>query len=243
MVALLGYKKNFQPFTLVKTVKVLSTMNHSHSNALRAFIASAALLGPLAVGPAFSQTSPAMTGFAITNTTNVGGRSFAWQANYTFNQTFKAQETGYPVELAVNGGNNQNPMSFRLVITASGQTIFDKAYSGLRQRSSDWATSFPISGTSRAIRAGETVVLSLTPSQQLGVEPIQIDNPNWPRFNLPGYGPIALRFYVKLAQATFTVNAPANGSLAWQDGTTCDRGKSCSKTVNVGAPLNFTVMP
>jgi hypothetical protein len=228
IVALLGYKKNFQPFTLVKTAKVLSTMNHSHSNALRAFIASAALLGPLAVGPAFSQTSPAMTGFAITNTTNVGGRSFAWQANYTFNQTFKAQETGYPVELAVNGGNNQNPMSFRLVITASGQTIFDKAYSGLRQRSSDWATSFPISGTSRAIRAGETVVLSLTPSQQLGVEPIQIDNPNWP---------------VKLAQATFTVNAPANGSLAWQDGTTCDRGTSCSKTVNVGAPLNFTVMP
>ena len=127
-----------------------------------------------------------------------GGVSFGWAANYTFNQSFIAQESGYLEELAVYGGNNQNPMAFKLTITASGETIFVKDYSGLKQRTSDWATSFPITGASRPIRAGETVVLSLTPSQQLGVEPIRVDNPNWPRFNLQGYGPIALRFYVKL---------------------------------------------
>jgi uncharacterized repeat protein (TIGR03803 family) len=162
--------------------------------------------------------SVSQTPFAITNTSNVGGSFYAWPKDYSFKQVFKAQETGYPVELAVNGGNNQNPMSFRLVISASDEEIFVKDYTGLTQRSSDWATSFPISGLTRPIKAGETVELSLTPSQSLGVEPLLIDNANWPRYPLPGYGDIALRFYVKLAELPASVNL-AGGRIISDSGS------------------------
>jgi uncharacterized repeat protein (TIGR03803 family) len=162
--------------------------------------------------------SVSQTPFAITNTSNVGGSFYLWPKDYSFKQVFKAQETGYPVELAVNGGNNQNPMSFRLVISASDEEIFVKDYTGLTQRSSDWATSFPISGLTRPIKAGETVELSLTPSQSLGVEPLLIDNANWPRYPLPGYGDIALRFYVKLAELPASVNL-AGGRIISDSGS------------------------
>ncbi|MBF0547994.1 MAG: hypothetical protein HQM08_26390 [Candidatus Riflebacteria bacterium] len=93
-------------------------------------------------------------------------------------------------------GNNQNPYGMKMTLSVGAEKLFENNFSGLKQRSSDWATVYPISGISRVLKAGEVVTLTMVPTQGVGMEPILQDNPDWPRSELKGYGKVALRFFV-----------------------------------------------
>lgn len=188
-----------------------------------------------------SMAASADTGFIVKNTQSASGKSYGWPANYTFTQQFTAAEGGSPTELAVNMGNNQNPYSMHVTVDAGGQRVYDNNFTGLKQRSSDWATSFPMSGVSRPIRKGEVVKISLTPNTLVGMEPIFVDNPAWPRAELKGYGQVALRFYLKTAQARVTITAPTLGAVAWSEGMSC--GAACAFDANVGTSVTLHAKP
>src|SRR5579862_6117855 len=148
------------------------------------------------------------TGNLANNKNLSSGKSYGWPANYTFTQQFTAQESGVPEELAVNMGNNQNPYGMQVTIDAGGQRIYDNKFTGMKQRSSDWATSFPLSGVRAAIKRGDVVKISMTPDRLVGMEPILVDNAAWPRAELQGYGKVALKFYLRAALAEVKATAP-----------------------------------
>jgi hypothetical protein len=159
----------------------------------------------------WSLAAGADTGFIVKNTQSASGKSYGWPANFTFTQHFIAAEGGTPTELAINMGNNQNPYNMHMAMDVAGRRVYDHHFAGLKQRSSDWATSFPISGMTWTIRKGDVVTISLTPNTMVGMEPVLVDNPAWPRAELKGYGRVALRFYVKTAQARVTITPPGAG--------------------------------
>lgn len=162
--------------------------------------------------------------FLVNNWTQPN-KMFNWAANYTFAQTFTAAETGAISEIAVYAGNNQNPLNLQVTLSSGGTTLFSQAYAGLRQRTNDWALSFPLASPTRMVKKGEVLTLSITPSTSMGMAAVLTDNPAWPRSNLQGYGNVALKFYVKGSRTLLTATAPANGSITGA-GLTC--GTVCS---------------
>ena len=193
------------------------------------------------VAVAASAAAMADTGYLANNKNLSSGKSYGWPAGYEFKQQFTAQENGVPEELAVNMGNNQNPYGMRVAIDVGGQRIYDNTFAGLKQRPSDWATSFPLAGVRGAIRRGDVVTITMKPDQQVGMEPILVDNPAWPRAELRGYGKVALKFYLRAAMADVKATAPVGGAIAWPDGTTC--GTACTAKLNFGSTAVLTAQP
>jgi hypothetical protein len=189
----------------------------------------------------WSLAAGADTGFIVKNTQSASGKSYGWPANFTFTQHFIAAEGGTPTELAINMGNNQNPYNMHMAMDVAGRRVYDHHFAGLKQRSSDWATSFPISGMTWTIRKGDVVTISLTPNTMVGMEPVLVDNPAWPRAELKGYGRVALRFSVKTAQARVTITPPALGAVAWAEGMSC--GAACAFDANLGTIVTLHAKP
>jgi hypothetical protein len=122
-------------------------------------------------------------------------RSWGFAAGATFTQRFRSSTNGVPHQLGVRMGANQDPYSARVQIYRNDQVILDRNYDNLRQRRSDWATIFDISGTSDVIVAGDWVQFSITPNASIGIEPIFTDDPDVPPGDLAGYGSMSARFY------------------------------------------------
>lgn len=123
-------------------------------------------------------------------------RSWALAGGSTFEQRFKAKDSGVPTELGVRMGINQNPYSVQLRILLGDTVILDRNYPGLVQRRSDWATVFDLTGLTTRVPAGAWVTVCLTPDQQIGIEPLFLDDPDVPRGDLPRYGSMNARFYM-----------------------------------------------
>ncbi len=143
-----------------------------------------------------SDTSPPRPVVLATTMEQSSHVSWGFQAGATFEQLFKAAATGRPTELGVRMGNNQNPFSMMLRIYNNDQLLFERNYTGLTQRTSDWAVVFDLGGLNAAVQAGSWVRLSLTPDTLIGIEPIFSQDPNIPQGELPGYGKMAARFYM-----------------------------------------------
>jgi hypothetical protein len=140
-----------------------------------------------------NQPRPVLLCTTMEQSSNV---SWGFQAGSTFEQLFKAADTGTPTELGVRMGNNQNPYSVVLRLYNNNELIFERNYTGLKQRTSDWATVFDLSGLTAVIQAGAWVKISMTPDTLIGIEPIFSQDPNIPQGDLARYGKMAARFYM-----------------------------------------------
>ena len=89
-------------------------------------------------------------------------------AGVTFTQTFLAQSAGVPAELGVRMGRNQTPFNCDLAVAVNGVTVLSHTYTNLKQRSSDWAVVFPLTGLTAHVSAGDTVAFSVRPSIRIG---------------------------------------------------------------------------
>lgn len=125
----------------------------------------------------------------------IGNYSFA--AGSTFTQTFPAKVAGYPTELAVAMGSNQNPYEADVVIKVNEVEVFRHHFTDLKQRTSDWTTVFPLKGISRLVNAGEHVSFSITPDRGTSIAAAKLADPNVPMSRLGNYGDINARFYVR----------------------------------------------
>jgi hypothetical protein len=135
------------------------------------------------------------------------GRSFALQAHAPFTQLFRARATGVPTELGVRMGANQNPYGVRLELAVNGAKVLDRTFTGCRQRTSDWATVFSFPDVTAPIRAGDRIAFTITTDMEIGIEPLFLGDPDYPRGTLKGYGDVTARFYLS---GTSTVQpAPA----------------------------------
>ena len=143
-----------------------------------------------------TDTSPPRSVILATTMDQISNVRWRFPTGVTFEQLFKAAETGVPTELGVRMGNNQNPFSVLLRIYNNDQLIFERDYIGLRQRTSDWAVVFDLKGLNVLVQAGSLVKICLTPDTEIGIEPIFSQNPNIPQSRLPRYGNMAVRFYM-----------------------------------------------
>ena len=144
------------------------------------------------------------TGYIANNYTNphvASGGSYAWPANFSVSIAFNAQESGRPRDLAANMGLNQIPYSVRISIQASGESIFDGTVDGVIQRFSDQASIIgPLNGVRRDIRAGEPVLLTITPLREISMAPSA--HPGFPAVKIGTYPETGLSFYLKSAPLT-----------------------------------------
>ncbi len=124
------------------------------------------------------------------------GATWGFQAGYTFSQRFKALQSGIPSELGIRMGNHENPFSARLRIYIDDRLVFERDYSGLKQRSADLATVFELSGMTAVVQANSWVRVSITPDTLIGIEPVFSEDPDVPLAELPRYGKMAARFYM-----------------------------------------------
>jgi len=152
--------------------------------------------------------SPAPPVYVANNSSMSSGVSYAMS---NFVQNFVVKSNAKINEIGIRMGNNQNPFNVELIAKVNGVVAFDQKYSGCHQRTSDWMTVFPVQ-CDRVFAVGEKVELSVANSTSVGMEPIMVDNADWPRNTLTGYGSVALRFYVMGSAATpapMPVPAPA----------------------------------
>lgn len=143
-----------------------------------------------------SDTSPPRCVVLATTMEQSSNLRWRFPAGVTLEQLFKAAETGEPTELGVRMGNNQNPFAVWLRIYNHDRLIFERDYIGLRQRTTDWAVVFDLTGLNAVVQAGDWIKVCLTPDTEIGIEPIFSQNPAIPQSRLPGYRSMAARFYV-----------------------------------------------
>ncbi|HEV2533276.1 hypothetical protein [Phenylobacterium sp.] len=122
------------------------------------------------------------------------GKSYAFAAGTTFVQAFKVQASGVPNALVVYMGANQNPFAARVQLKRGEEVLFDHAFDQRRQRRSDLGTVFELEGLSARLEEGEWASFEVTPSMEIGIEPLLIDSPDFRKAALSGYGDIVARF-------------------------------------------------
>ena len=149
----------------------------------------------------------------VLSTMDQGHSDFAWELGQTFTQEFTVQASGFPVELGVRMGSNQNPYHARVIIQRDGVVLLDHVFLDKVQRFSDWATVFPLKGINTAFQVGDKIKVSIMPYISTGFAAVLVDNPNWPRADIKGYGKVALKFYVQGAAAPDTSPYPERESL------------------------------
>jgi len=126
-----------------------------------------------------------------------------------FVQDFVVKAAGKCSEIGIRMGNNQNAYNTQLTAKVNGTVVFDQAFTRCHQRTSDWMTVFEVK-CDRVFAVGEKVELTVATNTNVGMEPILVDNADWPRNTLTGYGSVALRFYVQgTASATTPTPIPA----------------------------------
>ena len=172
---------------------------------------------------------------------HASGRTFVTPANHTFTQKFTAKTTGYITEVGVVMGMMHMPWNARVTLDAGGARLLDQNYTGMTQRREDGIAVFPITGMTKLVNAGEVVSFSVTPDIEVQLEPVLVDNTDWPRAELPDYGRVALEFYVLADPAvTITATAPAGGKIAFD---ALDCGAKCTATVRAGIQATLTAVP
>jgi hypothetical protein len=87
----------------------------------------------------------------------------AWAKDLWWEQETVANHEGYISEVGVYMGMNTTPYNATLVIKVNDQQVFAKGYQGLTQRSTDWATVFPVTGTNIRVRHGDSIKLTIAP--------------------------------------------------------------------------------
>ena len=113
----------------------------------------------------------------------------AWDKDLWWAQDTVANHDGYISEIGVYMGLNAVPYAATVVINVNGQKVFAKGYTGLKQRSSDWATVFPVTGTNVHVKHGDTITLSIAPhTLYVTYVPSTKVSPAW---SSPTYGPFA----------------------------------------------------
>lgn len=99
-----------------------------------------------------------------------------------------AVREGYISEIGVYMGLNTIPYEATLVIGVNGHQVFANVYKGLKQRSSDWATVFPVTGSNAHVKHGDTITITIAPYAARHLCPI---DEGQSRLALPAYGPHA----------------------------------------------------
>jgi len=155
---------------------------------------------------AMGMNNPGNPGQAITTFDDrqfASGESFLLSGTYSF--TIVAQQTGFLNQFRFQGGNNQNPFGMHLVITRNGQTILNQTFGGLVQTVNIWWTEMNFA-TSVEVNQGDTLDISMTPDQGIGIEPLFVPVTNFTPGNIPGYGvyPIRIQLNATLAVAPFS---------------------------------------
>lgn len=135
-------------------------------------------------------------------------KSYALAAGSTFTQRFRAKASGTPVNLVIRMGNNQNPYSARVCLTCNDRIIFDGTFQNRVQRTSDWGTVFELDGMQVKVLAGDWLQFAITPDTSIGIEPLFMDDPDFPSGELPNYGQMVARFCLEGSKASAT--DPAN---------------------------------
>jgi hypothetical protein len=131
------------------------------------------------------------------------GESFLLSGTYSF--SIVAQQTGFLNQFRFQGGNNQNPFGMHLVITDNGQTILNQTFGGLVQTVNIWWTELNFT-TTVEIHQGDTLNISMTPDQGIGIEPLFVSVPNFTPGTIAGYGvyPIRIQLNANLSVPPFS---------------------------------------
>jgi len=150
------------------------------------------------------------------------GESYLLTGTYSF--TIVAQQTGFLNQFRFQGGNNQNPFGMHLVITDGAQTILNQSFGGLVQTQGPWWTELNFV-TTVEIHQGDTLSVSMTPDQGIGIEPLFVPVPNFStNTNVPGYGvfPIRVQLNANLSVPPFSpqIIITKQGFLMIKDFTT-----------------------
>ena len=170
--------------------------------------------------------NPGSPGQAITTFDDLqfsSGESFELTGTYSF--SIVAQQTGFLNQFRFQGGNNQNPFGMTLVITDGAQTVLNQTFGGLVQTPGPYWTELDFT-TTVEVHQGDTLNISMTPNQGIGIEPIfnPATVPNFTSGNIPGYGvyPIRIQLNATLAIAPFSpqIIITKNGFLMIKDFTT-----------------------
>ena len=159
------------------------------------------------------------------NTTPWGtGSTIIFRAGATFTQRFQAAISSLPVELAVRMGSNQNRYGARVEIRVNDQLHYSRDYIDLTQRTSDWATVFPILDFPATVRAGDWVSVSITPDRDTGIAMLNVDNPQCPRGTLASGASFVACFSLRgdVVARSGTLPAPDPSVI----GSTMDEGGS-----------------
>lgn len=124
------------------------------------------------------------------------GKSNQFRAGTTLRQSFLSRADARPSELGVRMGANQLPYGVHLRLWVRDQLVFEHDYANCAQRRSDWATVFDISAVGVDVHRGDDVVFELTPSINIGIEPLQLTDPELSPGVLEGSGTIYARYYM-----------------------------------------------
>ncbi|MDE3127896.1 MAG: hypothetical protein KGL38_07815, partial [Gemmatimonadota bacterium] len=124
------------------------------------------------------------------------GQSDQFRAGTTLRQGFVSQADARPTELGVRMGANRVPYGVHLRLWVRDRVVFEHDYTGCMQRSSDWATVFDLSAAAVDVHAGDDVVFELTPSMNIGIEPLRLTDPELTPGTLEGAGTIYARYYM-----------------------------------------------
>ena len=111
-----------------------------------------------------------------------------WDKDLWWHQDAAANRDGYISEIGIYMGLNTVPYDATLVIYVNGAKVFAHVYKGLQQRSSDWATVFPVTGSNVHVKHGDTIRLSLAPHAPVNYVSSTKISPAW---SIPTYGPFA----------------------------------------------------
>src|SRR6185503_3225269 len=74
-----------------------------------------------------------------------------------------ANREGYISEIGVYMGLNQTPVKATLVIGVNDQQVYANVYNDQKQRLSDHAMVFPVTGTNIHVKHGDTIKITIAP--------------------------------------------------------------------------------
>ncbi|MBD1394840.1 hypothetical protein [Mucilaginibacter glaciei] len=170
-----------------------------------------------------------------TNMAYPSGTSWGLPPNEPVLQQFRVQKTGCPTNLFIGMGNNQNAYGARIRFLRGTETVFERTYSNLVQRSQDWTTPYPLEGFSEILVRGEFITIELTVFQEVGIEPIHANLEDYPK-GVISRSAAAIKFYVEgLSQleTNIDIQKKVDGLVLLQDGET--------RTVAIGEQMTFSM--